>query len=157
MDEDIDDGFALSLIAAEEARLAANDSSEDVKSETSVVIEQSNFRKQTPFSPSQISASGVAAELPFRTNGHLESVSIVSNSTNFSLEVVVDDYNVIDRTYSELQTLSAELPKASAYEDSGQYIISVFDYSFDEFFNMTVAPGEEILFDLVRVELTLNA
>lgn len=97
--------------------------------------------------------------LPLNASGRIDTLLLVGNSSDFKVYVQVDDNVVIDRkSYSDLATISNELPHVSAYETgTGKYVVSVTDYVFSEKVDANVTPtNSSATFDNIRTEIQVD-
>lgn len=149
-------GFSdpMSLIFAEEFR--QNTRSEDKKEV--VVIEEKNITRDGVFYPKDSREENPIQSLPVHGEGELDLLIVRSNSQNFSLEVSVDDTDIIDdMTYTELNNLAPDLSHISAYDTAdGEFVVTVTDYPFYEIVRARIRANDEITFPLIRVELFMD-
>jgi len=157
--------FVLSLILEGErnARQVTDSTEQSSGSEESVetveardelfLINEKNVTRSSYFTPQGTDAEDDSVDLPVEGEGRLDNLIIIASSQNFSVTVRVDDNKPIDDTFSYVQAVSAELTHASAYSDGNEFIFHVSNYPFNEYFNTTIVPHEEIEFSLIRIEV----
>jgi hypothetical protein len=152
----------LDLIIAEEelhqestTEQSSNDDNREY-GESSVVIEQENITSKVPISPEIKNAANDVVSPPIQGEGDLEIITVLAEQNDFRIEVEIDDYTVLDKSWGEVNIISSELAKASAYKEAGSYVMNIFGYSFNERFNVSIIPQSEVEFNLIRLELTME-
>lgn len=148
--------FALNLIAAEEQSNRPETREPDDEKLQLYLIEQENITRSSTFVPSSLDEDDNLRDLPIEQPGVLDSLIVISNSADFGFRLEIDSDNVIDKSFSDILSISRELSHIGAYSDSGKHYISVGEYPFNERLFVRVTPRSEILFDLVRVEALIN-
>lgn len=118
-----------------------------------LLIENTNIELSSTYTPSSETAEGQKRSLPFTGTGDLKNFVLRADSNEFSISVQVDEHNVVDSTFDELENLSAELAQISAYEADNQYIINISDYPIRDRFNIEIVPDGNVTFSLIRVEI----
>lgn len=94
-------------------------------------------------------------DMPIQDSGILENFLVVSEGSEFELTVEIDDYDIIQDTFSYIKKYSNELTKLSAYKSiDNEFIVNVSDYQFDNRLNVKIKPlKDSINFKLIRVEI----
>lgn len=130
----------------------------DEESEDLFFLDSRDVTKQVAFTPkSQESANGTdKLDLPIHGKGKLDTFLVVSSSRDFSVNVTVDNSEVVDDDFDTLSTFQSDLTHVSAYQSSENFIVSVSGYPFKEFLDIRIIPTEETVFDIVRVEAIIE-
>ncbi|MEM1681063.1 MAG: hypothetical protein QXZ56_07645 [Sulfolobales archaeon] len=84
--------------------------------------------------------------------GKLHELVLCSNSKNYSIRFVTDGMVRIDRSFSELQSISPYLDTISAFEDNGKFVLHVKDYSWVSSAYVAVIAREPITFSQIFVK-----
>lgn len=128
----------------------------DEESEDPFFIEMRDVTKSSVFSPrstaSATDTSTVQDDFPITGGGRLDNLLVISNSDQFDINVAVDDRDVVDDSFSTLNSISNELENVSAYSRSNQHIVVVSSYPFNEAIHADIRPRGEINFPRVRAE-----
>lgn len=95
---------------------------------------------------------------PVKAFGQIDSIFVQSPSNNFSVYLEIDGDRIIEsKSWSDLDAISQELAHISAYQrQSGEFVVSVSDYVFNDEIDFSIRPNEEITFDFIRVELMID-
>lgn len=99
------------------------------------------------------------SQLPIHGTGVLDNAVVVSDSRNYSLIVEVDESNIVDDTFQNLERRAEDLGNISAYEDTsrGDFVVVVEDYDFKDRFDMKIIPERgEIQIDDYRIEIMVD-
>lgn len=129
------------------------------ESSTVKLIKMENETRTTSFTPrdtSKTNTDGSILSLPIKGEGRLDSLIVKADSASFSVEFIIDGTEIFDIPYDEMNNISPELTRASAYETNGVYTINIDSYPFSEVVNARITPQEEVTFSLIRVEVEIN-
>lgn len=124
--------------------------------ETVKTFEISDLSASKPFKPEDPEDRGI--DFPIRASGIIDNIVIVCQSSDFNATLELDGDKVLDnRSWSDLEVLSGDLAHVSAYErTSGEHVISISNYAFNEEADFSIRPTKEVTFDTIRVELKID-
>lgn len=94
-------------------------------------------------------------ESPFMTAGTLKDFIVIGEKSNFKVKVEVDDHDVVNAPFDEIQNISTDLSRISAYEKQSDYSFHVSDYDFNNRLNLAVRPMEKFPFNIIRAEVSI--
>ena len=93
-------------------------------------------------------------QLPFKGTGKLENFVVIAKDSDFDIRVEIDNHSIIDDSYSFISNIQNELSKISAYSKNNNYVVSVMNYEFEEWFNAQIRPNnQDIDFTIIRIEI----
>jgi len=86
-----------------------------------------------------------------RTRGKLREFVAKSPSTNFKIIIMRDGTNFLERTYSELASISPQSEVIDAYEeaDNGTYVVVIKNISWLRDFTISIRTSEDIIFSKI--------
>jgi len=124
--------------------------------ETLFFFQINNRTQTTPFTPED--PEQVGRGFPIRGSGQVDSIVVVAQADTFSVTLETDNDKIIDNeSWSDLNTLSADLAHIGAYQRvSGEYVLSINDYPFNEVLDFSIRPSQSTTFDTIRVEVMLD-
>lgn len=110
----------------------------------------------TFYNPSSLNDLDELEELPIEGSGELIDVIVIGQQSDYDVRVRVDDNEVIDDSYSYIESISGNLSRVSAFQSSGNYVVHVTDYKFTDWFSMGVRPNVDMTFKTIRVEVEVS-
>jgi len=161
-----DPQFALALIAAEEARREQDQQprqpapagepefTPEVQetADTTHIIDRSGMTAHGRFIPAD---PNTQVDFPITGPGTLDALIVDSPTPSFSIYVEDGNKTLYENTYSDLKSISGELPYIAAYERGGAHILTITDRSFSNDLFVLVRPdAPPITFSRVRAEVT---
>lgn len=126
----------------------------DDESEELVFIEEKDITRTRAFTPQQDEKE--KRHLPIEGRGRLENLLIVGESQDYKVRVENDEDDIVDDTFSYLETFSNELSHVSAYTKDQYSVVNVSGYPFNERLHFRVTPTSEVTFKLVRAEVIVE-
>lgn len=96
-------------------------------------------------------------QFPIRGKGRIENIVIITFGESFNVRLEVDDDNVLNNDFRTIEKLSDELVNVSAYaKQNSDRVLSIQDYTFEEYLNITIFPKGELTVELARAEVIIE-
>jgi hypothetical protein len=124
--------------------------------ETLFFFQINNRTQATPFTPEDPEKTGRG--FPIEGSGQIDSIVVVAKSNTFNVTLETDGDKIVDnQSWSQLDVLSSDLAHIGAYQrTSGEYVVSLSDYPFNEIVDFSIRPTQQTTFDTIRVEVILD-
>lgn len=151
--------FGERLILAEETERAAAPTPADDRvilpdpdRRETVVIERRSFTTADSFHFKE-----PGRELPIDGPGSLVQLLVAVDSDQFDVFVEADDEVLVSDAFTDLQDLSSEFNRISAFQQAGggDFIFSVKNYEFQHTFDAVIQPNQSMTFARQRAEIDL--
>lgn len=152
--------FGRELVLAEEMGkiVSGGSTKEAIKKEvvkeeaekSTIVVEKNDFRVDAAFQ-----VQDETTKLPIEGPGELEQFIAIADK-EFKIKVFMGNRSIINNSYSELAKISTQVGGISAYEQNGDYQVSVGGYSFKDPLDIILQVDEETFFDIVRLDVTVR-
>lgn len=122
-----------------------------------VDLRDERLRGGVNFGPRIETQLGRDVGFPIYGEGRVKNLVVVSPTENFSVFVTVDDNDVVNDDFSTLEIFSNEIESVSAYNTvSGESVVTVTDYVFNEYLNFEIRPSGDVTFDIIRAEVIIG-
>lgn len=117
--------------------------------------ERKSFTSSSSFRPRDENGEKI---FPIRGSGQVDTILVSADDNTFSVYLELDGKKVIEsESWSDLDTKSNELPHINAYQKtSGEYIVVVNDYPFNEEVDFSITPAGDTSFNTVRAEIMVD-
>ena len=104
-------------------------------------------------------AKTIAASLMLKETkgaGMINQLLLKSDSTAYTLQIILDKTIVYDKIYAFFATNSEHIDNVSAYTAGGKYYLTLQDLAFQKSFSIRIHPTTSIVFDIVHIRYMIR-
>jgi len=88
--------------------------------------------------------------------GIIKQILLRSNSTAYSIQVIVDNETIWDNTYAFFLANTADIVGVSAYAAGGRDFLTLQDLYFQKDFQIRIRPTTSILWDVILIRYDIR-